>query len=318
MRQGGDEPGPRAPDPLFVGGSGRSGTHAMARLLDKHPAFHYFRRELRFHTDRGGFPDLLAGRTTADEFVDAMRGHFWRRVGRDGKTRGLYDNFERDAYDAALDRFRSRYDADPHAACRGLMNDLLCPFTRAAGKATWLEQTPPTVEAADSLYAIFPDMKLINMVRDGRDVACSVVGRGTGPDTVTRALERWELRLRAGHAAISRIPDDRHLTVQLEALVRDDRAASYRRLMSFLGVESNRKTRAWFKAQMSPEAANLGRWQRDLSKSEQHRLSRLYRRSLERMKQDRITTAPALSQAEMPAGGARRAWADRVRAPLAR
>ena len=310
---------PGAADPVFVGGTGRSGTHAMGRLLAEHSAFFYFRREMRFHTDRDGFPDLLAGRITSDQFADAMLGRFWQRVGRDGRTRGLYNKLPRDRYEAAVERFRGAYAADPHAACRDLMNDLLDPLVEEAGKATWLEQTPPTAAVADTLHAIFPSMKLLHMVRDGRDVACSVVPKGTGPDSMRRAIQRWELRLRAGHAATSRIPADRYLVVHLEDLVLGDRDAMHERLMSFLGVEPERRVREWLDEHITPEAANLGRWRRDLPEAEQRQVSRLYRRALESMERDGVTSAPRLADAEMPPRlGRGGSLLDRARASLAR
>lgn len=307
-----------AADPVFVGGTGRSGTHAISRVLDEHSAFFYFRREVRFHTDRGGYPDLLAGRTTRDEFVEAMLGRFWRRVGRDGQTRGLYNRLERGPYEEAVGRFRDRFPADPHAACRELMNDLLDPLAEAAGKPTWLEQTPPTAAVADTLHEVFPRMKLIHMVRDGRDVACSVVPRGTGPDDLRRAIQRWELRLRTAQAATSRIPSESYRVVHLEEFVHGDRDQVFGGLMEFLGVEPEARTRRWFGEHITAEAANLGRWRRDVSDDDQRRLSRLYRRSLERMERDGITAAPRLADAEMPAGLDSRSWLSRARASISR
>lgn len=305
-------------DPVFVGGTGRSGTHAMARLLGKHPAFYYFRREMRFHTDRGGFPDLLAGRTTPDQFVEAMRGRFWRRAGADGDPRGLSDKFSQDHYDAALERFRRDAEADLRGACAGLMRALLDPLAREAGKAVWIEQTPPTIAAAPTLHAVFPTMKMIHMVRDGRDVACSVVRKAWGPSSVTAAISWWEERLRACDAATRQIPEDRYQIVHLEELVAGDRRRMYRRLLRFLGVERERFTRQHFDQKMTPEAARIGRWRSDLSESEQVKVSRLYRRSLERMERDGITSAPSLESADMPAGLEDDSWLDRARASLGR
>lgn len=308
--------GPELPAPIFVGGTGRSGTHAMSRLLGRHSTIFYFSREMRFHTDSGGFPDLLSGRITVDQFVQAMRGRFWRRTGNDGKPRGLWDKLSWASYEAALEAFRARAEDDLPGACRLLMHALLDPLAREAGKRTWLEQTPPTVAAAETLYSIFPTMRMIHMVRDGRDVACSVVRKEWGPSSVTRAIPWWEERLRACHAATAAIPRDRFIIVHLEDLVEGKRARTYKRVLRFLGIEDEPAMRRYFKRQMTAEAANVGRWRSELPEPMQRKLNRLYRESLERMARDGIRGPRTLERAglaDAPAGR-ERSWFGRATA----
>ena len=45
---------------LFIGGTGRSGTHALAQLLGRHSRFADVPIEARFHCNKRGMPDLLA------------------------------------------------------------------------------------------------------------------------------------------------------------------------------------------------------------------------------------------------------------------
>ena len=47
------------PSLLFVGGTGRSGTHVVSKILNKHSHFRKVPNEARFHTDPGGLPDVL-------------------------------------------------------------------------------------------------------------------------------------------------------------------------------------------------------------------------------------------------------------------
>ena len=50
--------------------------------------------------------------------------------------------------------------------------------------------------------------------------------------------------------------------------------------------------RRYFRREITGEAANVGRWRRELSDAEQRKVNRLYRRSIDRLKADGITTAP--------------------------
>ena len=46
-------------DLVFVGGTGRSGTHILGRLLGSHARFADVPIESRFHCNKRGMPDLL-------------------------------------------------------------------------------------------------------------------------------------------------------------------------------------------------------------------------------------------------------------------
>ena len=92
-----------------IGGTGRSGTHVLARLLGRHPRFAEVPIESRFHCNKRGMPDLLGGRVTLDGFLEKLRDFWWHRVRVDGQPRGLYNLLTRKQFDAALERFEDVY-----------------------------------------------------------------------------------------------------------------------------------------------------------------------------------------------------------------
>jgi hypothetical protein len=47
-------------------------------------------------------------------------------------------------------------------------------YARVQGKRRWAEKTPRNVEHLDYIFRTFPNVRFIHMVRDGRDVACSL------------------------------------------------------------------------------------------------------------------------------------------------
>ena len=65
---------------MFVGGTGRSGTHILSYLLDRHSRFHGVPIECRFHCNPKGLADVVTGRATADDFLTKLRGYWWHRV----------------------------------------------------------------------------------------------------------------------------------------------------------------------------------------------------------------------------------------------
>ena len=68
----------RPPPIVFIGGTGRSGTHVLAKLLSKHPRLSLVPVEVRFHVEERGFPGLLAGTVSREDFVRRLRGFWWK------------------------------------------------------------------------------------------------------------------------------------------------------------------------------------------------------------------------------------------------
>ena len=59
----------KPPPVLFIGGTGRSGTHVVAKLLGKHSKMALVPVEVRFHVEDRGFPGLLSGEVTKEQFL---------------------------------------------------------------------------------------------------------------------------------------------------------------------------------------------------------------------------------------------------------
>jgi hypothetical protein len=161
------------------------------------------------------------------------------------------------------------------------------------GKRRWAEKTPRNVEHLEYIFRSFPSTRFIHMIRDGRDVACSlrthpryklVDGEMIPQDTwnpLEECIARWT------NAMSSSRPYRSHpgyLEVRYEDLVLDAEP-TLRRVMEFVGepwddsllryseVESS--SRDVTKFPQNPEAteslsdSSIGRWRSDLSREEQ-------------------------------------------------
>lgn len=90
----------------------------------------------------------------------------------------------------------SRIYAVPYESKIGLKSDeearrLFADFysaTVAAGKTRWVEKTPLHIHCLPRILEWFPEGKFLLIIRDGRDVACSIRDR-TG--SLTGGVERW-------------------------------------------------------------------------------------------------------------------------------
>jgi hypothetical protein len=250
--------------PVFVGGTGRSGTTVMARLLGAHAAVHNISVEVRFINDPGGLCDLAAGRTTYYHFRRKMLNRWFYRDVHNGETRGVHRILDRKTVQDALPALEDGLQADPWRAGEAFVHRLFDPLAEAHGASRWVEMTPPNARYAGDLLRMFPDMRLIHMIRDGRDVACSVASRNWGPSTPEGGLDWWAKRLEQAFEGLDQLPPDRVLPVRLEQLVGDEGEAELARVCAFLGLDLDSAIRAYFEAHVTVHGAHLGRWAEDV------------------------------------------------------
>jgi hypothetical protein len=298
-------------DPIFVGGTQRSGTHATAGLIGAHRAVAHLPREMKFHAHQLGLPGVIRGRVSPPAFAKRMREFWWQRPYREGRTRGLYKSIPRERFDRALETFLadspaapmprrlipsrllpSRARPDLVGPSRQLVNALFDPIAAEQGAPRWVEMSPRNVQFAPELLQMFPEMKLVYSVRDGRDVACSLAGLPFGPESALEGLRRWDRHLRRADASVQALPADRVLTLRLEELLLTRREESLAALLDFLGLEGDDAIRRTFDAELTAENGHLGRWRVELAGGERDELDRTYRELLARMAADGIASRP--------------------------
>jgi hypothetical protein len=290
---------------VFIGGTGRSGTHALAALLGRHSLLADVPIEARFHCNKRGMPDLLEGRITLRTYLAKLRGFWWHRVRVDGQPRGLYNLLRRQEFDDALEGFEGAYESDPLAACRRLYLDLLWGVAERKGRPGLVEMSSHNVRESQTLMRLFPDAKVIHALRDGRDSASSVTGKTWGPRSTRAAIGWWADRLRAIERGVRgsedgapfSVPEDRFRVVLLDDLVGSDREAQFAGLLDFLGLEDEPGMREFFEREMTPSAAHVGRWREGVPLPARALIQRRYVRTIGQLERERNHVAPYLRRA---------------------
>jgi Sulfotransferase family len=299
------------PDPapiVFVGGTGRSGTHVVARLLSRSHHYGLVPVECRFHTDDDGFPGLLAGAVDKRRFIRRLRGFWWRGF-QTNRLRGLHKFMPRERLDRAVETFDAGFDEDPEGACRRLFLDLLWPVTESGEGAAAdgiVEQSCDVIAQAPTLVKLFPEARFVHVVRDGRDASASRVSqtrRLVYPRTRRQGLEWWEARIRRIDAGAKAIPEERLLEVELGAFLTRGRREQLRALSDHTGIRAGNRLRRFVRRRMSGRAANQARWRKGLREGEQEEIDRLYREALDRLESDGVSCVPLLRNAYERARG---------------
>jgi hypothetical protein len=101
-------------------------------------------------------------------------------------------------------------------ATRDFCDRMLVPYLEP-GARYLSERSPGHAKALDVIGAVYPDARLIHIVRDGRDVARSLAARDWGPGSVGEAARDWRENVEAARAHAG----DHYLEIRYEQLLED-------------------------------------------------------------------------------------------------
>lgn len=204
-RQGEEDHAAAEARPIFVFGCSRSGTSLLSRILNHHPniavpfechVFKIYAPLLRFYGDLGDPGNRE--RLVTDVLSNYYFRHWRPRPDRQAILAEISGESLGDVFDA-----------------------ILTTWARSVGKPRWGEKSPDHVKYWAQLREIYPNAQVIHIVRDGRDVAVSLLRARFGPKTIFKAAEYWRDYLL--HAErLKRITDSRDvLELKYEDLVRE-------------------------------------------------------------------------------------------------
>ncbi len=257
-------------NPIFVGGTGRSGSTIVGHLLDHHPELTLTRpMEVRFITGNNGFLDALAvartpkGMAAAELAVDRLLNRWFYRA----EHVGLHTSLDKADIEQLSTEYMELFPTDPDSATRTLVTSIMDRVAHGCGATRWVDTTPANARKADRLEWVYPDSTVVIVTRDGRDVAASFVHQDFGPSDLFAALDQWELRTIRAHKATERSAPGRVLTIELIDLVRNNRQETLDRLLAHVGVAPTVDLTEWFNDTMSAESSHAGRWRRDFDAS---------------------------------------------------
>lgn len=101
----------------------------------------------------------------------------------------------------------------------------------AAGKTRWAEKTPSHIHHIKKIFSTYPLSQLLFIVRDGRDVCCSIAARN---GSFRKAISRWK---RDNEAMLPYLNDNRVLLVKYEELI-SKQQTEIDRILDFLRLPS--------------------------------------------------------------------------------
>ena len=214
---------------VFFVGCPRSGTTLLRRIGDAHPELAVIRElhwlPLWWKRRIGITPSGIV----TEELV-----------------RRLLDDARFPQLELAADRVAGLVAKDRPKHYARFVTELFDLHGQAKGKRLVGEKTPRYVRHVRTLHSLWPQAKVVHLIRDGRDVCLSMLGwskagRDVGrlppwdEDPVTTAALFWEWNVRLGREAGVSLGPDLYHELRYESLVADPEAECVR-LCRFIGI----------------------------------------------------------------------------------
>jgi len=278
--------------PIFVLGSQRSGTTMLRLMLNNHS-------RIAIPHESGFITSLFH---KLDRFGD---------LSERGAVERLLEAVAKNPHVARGKLIVDREDvlARPIADYRDFVAAVFQSYAEHTGKPRWGDKTPSYTEEIDVIRRIFPDAKILHIVRDGRDVVVSHKGLSWASGNYLKLVADWRWKVTIAHKVGSVLGDD-FLELRYEDLVRQPEA-TLRRICDFVGEAYEpemlnysetagdvvpSESLVWHRNSIRPpDPSQLDKWKTALSKAERILFEEIAGDALELFGYERENRAPTLS-----------------------
>lgn len=209
--------------PVFAGGSPRSGTTMLRAMLNCHPDL-AMPRETRFlmekYWERARFGDLSVPENRKP-LVDqvALTKTYW------------FGRLEVDRQDA----WARMMAAEPTIG--SVLGTPYVMYAERAGKPRWGDKRPLYIDNHEAIFEMFPQAQFVNLIRDPRGAIASMKKLGWYNGSVAGGVEIWVRMLDAANEARARYGPEKFWDVRYEDLV-SEAPKWLEQLCEFLGLDS--------------------------------------------------------------------------------
>ena len=189
--------------PIFIFGCPRSGTSLLSRIIDCHPRIaipyesHFYNT---FYPWLKYYGNLHLPRNRYRLIDDIL------------STEVIQDWTPLPERQQTFEAIQS-YDFD------GIVDALMSTWASAQGKQRWGEKTPAHVFYWHEILQAFPNLQVLHIVRDGRDVALSWKRARFGPKHIYPLAQKWVQYLQTVETLKSTLDDDSFLELRYEELL---------------------------------------------------------------------------------------------------
>lgn len=209
-----------ASSPFFVIGESRSGTTLFTLMLNSHSL-------VAIPFESHFFPGYYSRRSSLGDLENSIKDRL-----------DLVKNILSEPFVMHWDKRVAPEDVDI-GNCTSLektIDQIYTAYARKHGKTIWGDKSPSYIGKIDVLNNMFPSSKFIHIIRDGRDVAMSIVKQWWGDKNFMTALTEWARKVECARKVLRMLPGDRFMELRFEDLVSAP-VRELRRVTGFLGID---------------------------------------------------------------------------------
>jgi hypothetical protein len=221
-------------NPFFIVGVGRSGTTLIRLMLNSHPnlAIPY---ETHF---------LTKYITQIDRYKPLNSKESVEKLIKDMLSEDLLKQWD------VVPTINDVISRLPEKVILADVIDAIYSFyAEAHGKKRWGDKSD-YLSKMNEIHQVFPDTQFIHIIRDGRDVANSVMKMSWGPSDIIEAAEWWREYVRLGRCMGMMLPDNQYMEIRYEDLVLEPEV-SLRKICNFLGEPYSNEMLEFYKTSES-------------------------------------------------------------------
>jgi Sulfotransferase family len=268
--------------PIFVVGAGRSGTTLLQLMLNAHP-------QIAIAGELGFFDEILLLRSKIPDL---------RTPERIDELFGLLPSLDKHKYltevETVFPAARARLKADPTPSYEKLYRYILEGYGTLRGARRFGEKTPGNIRHLQALVSVFPNCKVIHVIRDPR---ANVASRRKMPmmsrDVITNTI-KWNIDLSCGHS-FAQDHSRNYCEIKYEDLVSDpvqtlervcrfvDEAYDAQMLEYYRSSAEYVKDEPWKNGTQKPVyRSSIETWRRELSEGQIYLIEWIARRQMAR------------------------------------
>lgn len=278
--------------PIFSGGTGRSGTTLIGKILSRHESVLAGNPyEIKFLTGRGGLLDLVDGvpipptpgilkivhpvssgrrfinlaqsKRNIAELERRILDDWWERPGKRGGRAGLQQGFSLPILNAEIEQLKLDYKRHPICSSRNFFYKVVKSHKHFKNSKVYVDTTPTNIERSHQISELFENALFIHMQRSGKDTISSVLSEPWGPKKPLVAIDWWKRKLQSANRATQQLNSSQYLNIRLEDLVAENRDETYKEILNFLEISDQEQINKYFTEEVDGNRAHIGRWRTD-------------------------------------------------------